>query len=123
MKAGEGKEDLEGHLKTGDFFETEKFPTGQFVITKVAPASGQPNVTHNITGNLTLKGVTKSVTFPANVIAAGNKISAVTPAFKINRTEWGIKYGSGLLGTPADKIIHDEIALVVNLQATERDVQ
>ena len=53
LKPGEGKEDLEGHLKAGDFFEVEKFPTGTFTVTSVEAVSGDAEVTHNITGNLT----------------------------------------------------------------------
>jgi polyisoprenoid-binding protein YceI len=115
---GEKKQDLEGHLNSGDFFESDKFPEGSFTITSVQEADGQnADITHNITGNLTLKGQTKSVTIPANVVITDNIVSAVTPPFNINRTEWGINYGSGVIGTAADKIIHDEIGLVINLQA------
>ena len=120
LEAGKGKEDLEGHLKAGDFFEVEKHPSGQFVITGVAAVSGDANITHNITGDLTLKGVTKSVTLPANVAMVGNAISAATPAFKINRTDWGINFHSGVLGTAKDKLINDEIALVINLVANSK---
>ncbi len=119
LKAGEGKEDLEGHLKAGDFFETGKYPTGSFTITKVESASGDASITHNITGDLKLKDTTKSVTLPANVAMVGNTITAVTPAFKINRTEWGIQYASGLIGTAKDKIINDDISLVINLVASK----
>jgi polyisoprenoid-binding protein YceI len=69
----------------------------------------------SIVGDLTIKGITKSITIPANVAMAGDKISVVTPSFKINRTDWDVKYGSGLIGTAADKIIHDEIGLVLSL--------
>lgn len=117
LKEGDGKEDLEGHLKNGDFFEVENYPTGKFVITGVSAASGNANITHNITGNLTMKGITKSVTIPANVAVAGNMLTAVTPAFKINRTDWGIKYKSGIIGTAKDKLINDDISLVINLVA------
>lgn len=113
---GEGKGKLEGHLKSADFFDVAKNPTGSFKISSVAALSGNPEANSSVTGNLTLMGVTKSVTFPANVASAGNKLSAVTPAFKINRTEWNIKYGSGILGTAKDKIIHDEVSLVISLE-------
>ncbi|MEO1514010.1 MAG: YceI family protein [Bacteroidota bacterium] len=117
LKAGEGKEDLEGHLKTGDFFEVEKFPSASFVITGVSPVTGKEGVTHSITGNLTLKGEAKSVTFDANVAVLSDRINAVTPAFTINRTEWGINFKSGILGTVKDKAIADDISLVINLVA------
>lgn len=111
LKAGEGKEKLEGHLKAGDFFDTAAHPTATF---KVSSASGS-GTSMSIVGDLTIKGITKSITIPANVAMAGDKISVVTPSFKINRTDWDVKYGSGLIGTAADKIIHDEIALVLSL--------
>ena len=111
LKAGEGKEKLEGHLKTEDFFNTSAHPNATFKLTSV---NGSESST-SLTGDLTIKGITKSITVPANVAMAGDKISVVTPSFKINRTDWDVKYGSGLIGTAADKIIHDEIGLVLNL--------
>lgn len=114
---GEQRAKLENHLRTGDFFEADKHPAGTFEIVSVAPVAGNPEVTHQITGNLTLKGVAKSVTIPANVIVTGDMISAITPSFTINRTEWGINYRSGIIGTAKDKIISDEIGLVINLKA------
>ncbi len=113
---GEMKTKLLGHLASGDFFDVANNPMGSFAIVSVAATPGNEASTHNITGNLTLKGITKSVTIPANVIIAGDQLSAVTPKFTINRTEWDVKYGSGLIGTAADKIIHDEISLVINLE-------
>ncbi len=111
LKAGDGKEKLEGHLNAEDFFNTAAYPMATF---KVTSTSGSGTST-SITGDLTIKGITKSITFPANVAMAGDKISVVSPSFKINRTEWDVKYGSGLIGTAKDKIIHDEIGLVLSL--------
>lgn len=119
LKAGEGKEDLEAHLKDSDFFEVAKFPTGKFVITSVTPVSGDAEVTHNVTGNLTMKGITKSVTIPTNVAVMGEKVSAQSKAFNIDRTEWGIKYNSGALAPAKDKIINDQVGLVVTLVANK----
>lgn len=114
---GEQRAKLENHLRTGDFFEAGKHPAGTFEIVSVAPVSGNPEVTHQITGNLTLKGIAKSVTIPANIVITGEMVSAITPSFTINRTEWGINYRSGILDTAKDKIISDEIGLVINLKA------
>jgi len=120
MKAGEGKEKLEGHLKNADFFDVAQFPTGAFRIISVTPVSGGGDVTHNIKGNLTLKGIEKSVTIPANVSITPGQVSAVTPSFTINRTDWGIQYGSGsIAGLAKDKIINDDIALVLSLTASK----
>jgi len=104
---GDKKADLEGHLNGTDFFDVEQFKTGSFVITSVTPETTTPDVTHNVTGNLTLKGVTKSVTIPASIAIVDNTLSAVTPAFTTNRTEWGINYSSGILGPAKDKIINE----------------
>lgn len=119
LQAGQGKEDLEGHLKTGDFFEVEKFPTGTFTVTSVDAVEGEEGVTHKVTGNLTMKGITKSVSIPANVAVMGDKISAQSTDFTIDRTEWGITYNSGTLATAKDKIINDEVGLVVTLVANK----
>lgn len=117
MAGSEGAAKLEGHLKTGDFFETEAHPTGKFEITKVSAAQGIEDATHEIEGNLTLKGITKGVKIPAHVAITEGKVSAVTPSFTINRTEWGVNFKSGVIGTAKDKAIHDEVGLVINLVA------
>lgn len=114
---GEKKGKLEGHLKTGDFFEVEKYPTATFEITEVEAATDNPDATHHISGNLTMKDVTKSVTLPAKVEMNEDGLMAITPKFTINRTEWGIEYRSGILSTPKDKIINDEIGLQIELKA------
>lgn len=119
LKEGEGKEKLEGHLKSADFFDVAAHPIATFVITGATPVTGQADVTHNITGNLTLKGISKNITFPANVAMIENKLTAVSPSFVIDRTQWGIEYGSGsIVGIAKDKVISNDIALVLNLEAT-----
>ncbi len=119
LEAGKGKEKLEGHLKNADFFDIEKFPTATFIITGTTPTTEVADATHNITGNLTMKGVSKSITFPANVAVVDNKLTAVSPSFVIDRTQWGIEYGSGsIVGLAKDKVISNDIALVLNLEAS-----
>ena len=113
-----GKGKLEEHLKDGDFFDTQQYPVGKFEIASVKVVEGNMDATHEITGNLTLKDVTKSITIPAKVELSENGISATTPQFKINRTEWGIKYGSGLLGIAQNKAIDDDVALKISLVAS-----
>jgi polyisoprenoid-binding protein YceI len=120
MKSGEGKEKLEGHLKTGDFFEVEKDSTGTFSITNVEGVSGNADITHNVTGNLTMKGITKSVTIPTSVAMMGDKISAQTTAFTIDRTQWGITFHSGTIAATAkDELINDQVGLVITLVANK----
>lgn len=120
---GEDKAKLEGHLKTGDFFEVEKYPEATFEITNVAPATDTPDATHTITGNLTMKGVTKSVNLPAKVELTEEGLMASTPKFTINRTEWGVNFKSGVLGVPKDKAIHDEIGLQIVLNAAPQTAE
>lgn len=110
---------LEGHLKNGDFFEVEKYPTATFTIAKVE-AVQDSMATHHITGNLMMKDSTKSITIPAKVEMTEGMISAVTPQFVIDRTAWNVMYGAGALGLAKDKIIRDEIGLKIDLKATKQ---
>ena len=112
-----GKSKLEGHLKSPDFFDIAKHPDASFTLLQVQPVAGDANITHNLTGNLTLNGETKSVTIPAKVNISEEAIMATTPAFTINRTDWKANFGSSLIGTVGDKVISDEIELVINLKA------
>jgi polyisoprenoid-binding protein YceI len=123
LKAGDGKEDLEGHLKglgkeedADHFFNTKKFPEGSFEITAVNTVDAQTTVE----GNLTLKGITKPVKFPATITLDGNKMTLSTESFKINRTEWNINYKSkSIFDDLKDKFVEDDIELKVNVTATK----
>lgn len=119
MEKGKGKEKLEAHLKNADFFDVAAHPRATFIITGSKPATDQTDATHTITGNLTIKGVSKSISIPANVAVVENKLTVVSPAFVIDRTQWGIQYGSNsIAGLAKDKIINNDIALVLNLEAS-----
>jgi polyisoprenoid-binding protein YceI len=115
---------LTGHLLSPDFFDVAKFPEAKFTITAVKPFSGSsvtdvednelnsykvadPNVT--ISGNLTIKEITKNIEFPAKVSIVDNSATAMAK-FVIDRREWGITYP----GMP-DDLIKDEIWFGVNL--------
>ncbi|MEY4308964.1 MAG: hypothetical protein RL422_1167 [Bacteroidota bacterium] len=96
-----------GHITSGDFFEVEKFPTATFVITKVAG--------NQVTGNLTVKGITKSINFPAEISVKGGKLTAKAN-ITIDRTDFNIKYGSKkFFESIGDKAIYDDFALTVSL--------
>ena len=116
---GEGKGKLEGHLKSADFFDVANHPTATFEITSVVPAEGQADYNHSITGNLTIKGTSRSITIPAMISMDGDQITATTPDFVIDRTEWGMQYGSGsgAIELAQDKVINDEVGLKLNLVA------
>ena len=90
LVAGDGKEDLEAHLKgTGDkagedhFFNATKFPESKFEITGITSIEGKTTVN----GNLTIKNITKPVSFPAKVTYEGDTMMLVSEAFMINRTQ------------------------------------
>jgi len=118
LAAGEGKEKLEGHLKSADFFDVANHPTAKFEITKVTALEGSTDSNSLIYGNLTLKGVTKQVGFKAMVNNKGNGITVTTPEFSINRTDFGMNYGSAsLTDVVKDKAINDEVKLTITLGA------
>ena len=109
LKAGEGKEKIEGHLKSEDFFGTEKFQTSKIVFKKVV-ASGKNSYT--VTADLSIKEKTNPITFELTVI--GNTAAA---ALKVDRTKYDIKYGSGsFFDNLGDRAISDEFELNVALQ-------
>ncbi|MFO7370017.1 MAG: YceI family protein [Bacteroidales bacterium] len=113
---------LVGHLKSSDFFEVEKYPVANFVITKVSrlksTTSTALKVTHRIEGNLTIKGITKSIVFDANVSNAGGKLLATTESFVIDRTLWNVNYQSkSIFAELKDQFINDDITLSVKLAA------
>jgi polyisoprenoid-binding protein YceI len=120
LKPGDGKESLEIHLKgTGDkakddhFFNVGKYPTGSFEITKVTEENGN----NMITGNLTLKGVSKSITFPAAITYDETSITIKSAPFLINRTLWKVNYASkSVFDDLKDKFVDDNIELVVNVK-------
>lgn len=116
LKENEGKSKLEGHLMSDDFFATDKFPTAKLVITK-AEESKQGKNNYNITGDLTIRGITHSITFPAKVDLEKGKAKAYAE-FNIDRTKWDIKYNSGnFFKDLGDRMIKDEIEFKVNLHA------
>ncbi|MCX2719315.1 YceI family protein [Lentiprolixibacter aurantiacus] len=106
---GEYKGKLEGHLKSDDFFGVEKFPTSTLVFTEVK-ANGKNS--YEVTGDLTIKGITKAVTFDVSVYG-----SKATATMKVDRSEYDVRYGSGsFFDNLGDKTIYDEFDLVVDLQ-------
>ncbi len=121
---GKDKSDLEGHLKSPDFFHIEKWPTSSFTITEVKPydstviKSKLSNPTHIISGNLTLRDSTLNVTFPASVRVNDNNATAQAD-FNIDRTRWGMNYKGP--NNPADFFISKEVNIKIDLKAVKAD--
>jgi len=126
---------LKGHLMSPDFFEAENFPTAKFEITGAetfnagnlvadleepqtdyTPASLADvmveNPTHIISGNLTMRGTTKNISFPASVSLENGVIKAIAN-FNIDRTEWGLKFKER--ASLAEKLKDDFIYNTVNV--------
>lgn len=104
---GDMKGKLEGHLKSDDFFGTEKHATSKLVITKVDGKDGS----YKVTGDLTIKGSTNPITFDMKVVE-----NTAIASLKIDRTKYNIKYGSAsFFDGLKNKAIYDNFDLNVNL--------
>lgn len=105
---------LEGHLKSADFFDVEKHPTARFASTEIKAGSDAVGMTHTVTGNLTMRGTTRSVSFPARIEVADDAVEAKTE-FGINRKDFGIEYP----GKP-DDLIKENVLIQVDLKAPRK---
>ncbi len=117
---GEMKGKLEGHLAAADFFDVENHAKAKFKLNKVSivrPVEGS-DITHKVSGELTVKGITQKVQFPAAIVINGEDLTAKA-RFTIDRTLWGMEYNSAgnVLASLADKMIYDDIELDLNLSA------
>jgi polyisoprenoid-binding protein YceI len=110
----EWNDKLVGHLRSEDFFNVAKFPTSKFEISKVALKEGN---NYDITGNLTIKGITNEITFPA-MIKMDAKTFVAIAKIPVNRTKYDIKYGSAsFIEGIGDKAISDDFEMDVNIVA------
>ena len=114
---------LKRHLLSHDFFDTANWRTATFELTQVKPYASTSNdssvvagANYLVSGNLTLKGVTKNITFPAKIDIAENTLNALAN-FNIDRTQWGMYYGSDkALG---DKFISPQVNIQLNLKTVQ----
>jgi polyisoprenoid-binding protein YceI len=100
-------ERLTGHLKNADFFNVEKHPTATFQSSAIE----QQSTNWNITGELTMHGVTKQITFPAQIQVSADKVE-VDAEFAINRFDFEMKYPG-----KADDLIRQEVVLKLDITA------
>ncbi|GAB7257975.1 YceI family protein [Polaribacter sp. OB-PA-B3] len=97
---------LVGHLSAPDFFDVATYPMSKFVITNVEEAEGKLAVT----GNLTVKDVTKSITIPAMLTTEGDVTTFTSEKFNVDRADFNVKYGSKkFFDNLKDKFIDDMI--------------
>lgn len=105
---GKGKANLDGHLKSDDFFGVEKYPTATLVFKSIGEKG---NGVYSVTADLTIKGKTESIKFEITVSG-----STATTNLKVDRTKYDIKYGSGsFFSDLGDKTIYDDFELSVKL--------
>jgi polyisoprenoid-binding protein YceI len=108
---------LVGHLKSEDFFSVDKFPTAKFELTKATLKSGND---YDVTGKLTIKGITNDVTFPA-MIKMDAKTFVAVAKITVDRTKYDIKYGSAsFFEGIGDKAISNDFELNVNVVANAK---
>jgi len=115
LKSDENIDGLEKHLKSGDFFDAEKFPTATLEINSVQP--DQTTGVYQVGANLTIKGITKPVNFSARLSQEASDLVA-TADISLDRTAWDIRYGSGkFFQDLGDKTLSDTITFQVALRA------
>jgi polyisoprenoid-binding protein YceI len=102
-------DNLTGHLKNEDFFNVEKHPTSTFELTGLEAGEGEG--AYKVSGNLTILGNTRNLTFPATAKMDGEK-ATIHAKFDINRTDWGITYAG-----KADDLIRNEVVIELKLVA------
>jgi polyisoprenoid-binding protein YceI len=105
---------LTKHLQTGDFFEVEKHPRASFVSTRIAPNAASGADVYDVTGELEMRGVKKTISFPATIKISPADVG-VDAEFVINRKDFGIVYAG-----KADDLIRDEVVMKLNLRSPRR---
>ena len=110
---------LVGHLKSKDFFDVENFPEAKFELTNATKIQDDNNeFTHKVSGNLTIKDISKNISFRIKAENEGNKLKIESEKFLIDRTEWDINYKSkSVIDDIKDNFIHDDIALQIETYA------
>jgi polyisoprenoid-binding protein YceI len=115
---------LKPHLLSGDFFDANKFGTAKFEITHEEPYKPDDKDTSivdganvRLSGNFTLKGETKNITFPARIDLDDNVLKGKAD-FDINRTEWKMNYGNDK--TLGDKFISEKVNIKLDLEANRQ---
>ncbi|GAB2952907.1 hypothetical protein GCM10027048_17590 [Hymenobacter coalescens] len=109
---------LVGHLKNDDFFAADKYPTATFVVTSIKPLKDASGNNAQVAGNLTIKGKTHPISFPAKV-GVKDGVASASGVATVNRTKYDVKYGSTLFGAAADKAIDDNFTLSFNVIAKQ----
>jgi len=101
------------HLKNEDFFDVEKYPSAGFVMTGL---NG-----NTLSGKITIKGITKTISFPVKISYAKDLVLLEAASVKVDRTQFGVQYSSGsFISGLGDRAIDDTIVLQIALQAVKK---
>ncbi|WP_210486384.1 YceI family protein [Rufibacter aurantiacus] len=123
LQGGSNKR-LVDHLKSDDFFSVEKNPTAKFAITNLTPKQNAKGdaANYTITGDLTIKGITNQISFPA-LVTVKKGVATAKANLKFDRTKWDIKFRSGnFFENLGDKAIMDDVELNIELVARQEAV-
>lgn len=110
--SGEYQGKLNGHLKNGDFFEVEKYPTATYKITSVKKNANK-NYNFVVNGNLTVKGKTNAVSFPAKITSNKGVITLESDKFSFDRQKFDVAYKS----TMQDVMVKDDVDMKIKVSA------
>ncbi|HEX2253165.1 MAG TPA: YceI family protein [Thermoanaerobaculia bacterium] len=102
----------DGHLRSADFFDAEKFPTLSFQSKKVA-ALGENRLA--VTGDFTMHGVTKEITVPVEVLGVMGDKAGFQTEFEVDRTEYGVLWNRNL--DQGGTILGDDVKIRLSIEA------
>lgn len=111
IKKESSNKKLTTHLLSADFFDADQFSTATFEIVSAEPIHADSS---KVTGNLTLKGLTKSVVIPAKIIRSDSSLIA-SAKFYINRKDWNMHYRTE--DSFGDEMIRPEVLIELNIVA------
>lgn len=110
--SGEYQTKLNNHLKNGDFFEVDKYPTATYTITSLKKNKDKV-YNYIVNGNLTVKGKTKAVSFPAKITYSKGVVNLVSDKFSFDRQQFDVAYKAAM----KDVLVKDEIEMLVKVTA------
>ena len=123
LKDEEMNSKLVGHLKSPDFFDVATFPFAKFEITSLTPQNAETasdnsfKATHILNGNLSLKGITKNISFPVIISIDENTVIAYSDEFAIDRTQWNVNFMSkSIFAELKDEFINDLINIKIETE-------
>ena len=116
-----GNADRDKHMRTADFFDVDKFPAITFKSTSIEPTKKKD--LYNVTGNLTIRGVTKKVTLPVQFLGAakdpwGNEKAGFSLTTTINRKDYGVNWNKAL--DNGGFLVGDDVEVTINLETQKQ---